>query len=184
MQIGAMIAARAAGNVDEVFAWVFLAMRATINMQTGAIEMRQARGQAQALRCGSGDETREFGHAIVIEGIERAASGVVVEMTGWNRGSNAAWNRFIVETMRDESALLIDNTQPIEHHGFDRLAGGDNTHDGILVGRFINGFSDAELFKHSSHQAQMINDGSPVCLCHEVSFQEKSMQASKNYSKC
>src|ERR1700757_639839 len=52
--------------------------------------------------------------------------------------------------------LLVDKTQTVEHHGFDRMAGGHNTHFRVLLGGPINDFRDAEFFKHARDQTQMI----------------------------
>jgi len=58
--------------------------------------------------------------------------------------------------MGDEVELLVEKTQAVEHHGFDRMAGGHNPHSRVLLGGSINDFRDAEFFKHARDQTQVI----------------------------
>ena len=55
-----------------------------------------------------------------------------------------------------EVELLVEKAQAIEPHGFDRMAGGHNTHFRVLLGRLINDLGDAEFFKHPRDQPQVI----------------------------
>ena len=54
--------------------------------------------------------------------------------------------------MGDEGELLVEKAQTVEHHGFDRMAGGDNPHFRILLRRLINDLRNAEFFKHPRNQ--------------------------------
>jgi len=58
--------------------------------------------------------------------------------------------------MRDEVELLVKKAQTVEHHGFDRIAGGHNPPFRGLLGGSINDFRDAEFFKHARDQTQVI----------------------------
>jgi hypothetical protein len=58
--------------------------------------------------------------------------------------------------MWDEVELLVHKAQTVEHHGFDRMAGGHNPHGRVLLGGSINDFRDAECFKHARDQTQVI----------------------------
>ncbi len=58
--------------------------------------------------------------------------------------------------MWDEIELLIEKAEAIEHHDFDRMAGGHNPHFRVLLGGAINDFRDAEFFKHARDQTQVI----------------------------
>ena len=106
----------------------------------------------------------ECRHPKVIEGIEAACEGVIIEMAGLNAWGNQAQNRLIVEKMGDEVELLVDKTQTVEHHGCDRMAGGHNPHCWVLLGGSINDFRDAEFFKHARDKAQVIQDLRAVLL--------------------
>ena len=62
----------------------------------------------------------------------------------------------MLEKMGDEVELLVNKAQTVEHHGFDRMAGGHNPHFRVLLGGSINDFRDAEFFKHARDQTQVI----------------------------
>jgi hypothetical protein len=79
-----MISTIAVGNVHDLFVRSLLAIIPTINMEAGAIEMREGRGKAQALRSSRGNEAVECRHPKVVEGIEGTAEGVIIEMVGLN----------------------------------------------------------------------------------------------------
>jgi len=52
--------------------------------------------------------------------------------------------------------VLVKKAQTVEHHGFDRMASGDNPHFRVLLGGAINDFRDAEFFTHARDQTQVI----------------------------
>ena len=95
-------------------------------------------------------------HPKVVEGIEGASEGVIIEMAGLNAWGNEARDGLILEKKGDEVELLVDKAEPIEHHGFDCMAGGHNPHFRVLLGGSINDVSDAEFFKHARDQTQVI----------------------------
>ena len=64
----------------------------------------------------------------------------------------------MLEKMGDEGELLVDKAEAVEHHGFDGMASGHNTHCRVLLRRLINDLSNAEFFKHPRDQTQVIQD--------------------------
>src|SRR5262245_47784746 len=96
-------------------------------------EAERARQPQTRGRCG-GNEAVECRHAKVVEGIEGAPEGVIIEMAGLNAWGNEARDGLILEKMGHEVELLVDKPQTVEHHGFDRMAGGYNPHFRVLLG--------------------------------------------------
>jgi len=151
-----MIATRALGDVHDLFVRRLSAVIAAIAMKTRRIEMAERGRQPQTCgRCG-GNEAGECRHPKVVEGIEGAPEGVIIEMARLNAWSNETRERLILEKMGDEVELLVDKAEAVEHHGFDGMAGGHNPHFRILLRCLINNLRDAEFFKHASDQTQMI----------------------------
>jgi hypothetical protein len=77
-------------------------------------------------------------------------------MARLNAWGNAARERLIVEKMGHEVKRLSDKAKAVEHHGLDRMAGGHNPHFRVLLGGSITDVSEAEFFKHSCDQTQVI----------------------------
>ncbi len=112
--------------------------------------------QAQTLGRRGGNEAVECGHPSFIQCIQGTPERVIVEMAGLNAWGNEARDRLILEKMGDEIELLIDKAEAVEHHGFDRMAGGHNPHFRVLLRRLINNLRDTEFFKHPRDQTQVI----------------------------
>src|SRR4030095_4293804 len=67
-----MIPAVPLGDVHDLFFELFVAVVASIDMNTRALQMGNAGGKAQALSGGRGHQAVECGHPIVIEGLQHA----------------------------------------------------------------------------------------------------------------
>ena len=156
-----MIPTIAMGDVHDLFVRSLSAVIAAIDMETRRIEMGERGRQPQTRGRRGGNEAVECRHPIVVEGIEGAPEGVIIEMAGLNAWGNEARDRLILEKMGDEVELLVDKAQTVEHHGFDRMAGGHNPHFRVLLGGLINDLRDAEFFKHARDKAQ--GDLRPAC---------------------
>jgi hypothetical protein len=151
-----MIPTRALGDGHDLFVRRLRAVLPAIDMKTRRIEMAERARQPQTRgRCG-GNEAVECRHPKVGEGIEGAPEGVIIEMAGLNAGGNETGDRLMLEKMRNEVELVVNKAQTVEHHGFDRMASGDNPHFRVLLGGSINDFRDAEFFKHARDQTQVI----------------------------
>ena len=98
----------------------------------------------------------ECGQPRLVQRIEGAPEGGIIEMTGLHAGGNEARERLVLEKMGHEGELLVEKAQTVEHHGFDRMTGGHNPHFRVLLRRLINDLRNAELFKHSRDQTQVI----------------------------
>ena len=96
------------------------------------------------------------GLALVVERIEGPPEGVIIEMAGLHTRGNQARDRFMLEKMRDEGPLLVEKAQPVEHHGFDGMAGSHNPQFRVLLRRLINDLRDAEFCKHACDETQVI----------------------------
>ena len=151
-----MIPTIALGDVHDLFVRRLSAVIPAIDMETRRIEMGERGRQPQTPGRRGGNEAVECRHPKVVEGIEGAPEGVIMEMAGLNAWGNEARDRLILEKMGDEVELLVDKAQTVEHHGFDRMAGGHNPHFRVLLGGSINDFSDAEFCKHARDQTQVI----------------------------
>jgi hypothetical protein len=60
--------------------------------------------------------------------------------------------------LRDEKNDPAREREPVEDHGFDGMAGGDDAHLRVLPGRLVNDLSDAKFVKHACDEAQMSQD--------------------------
>ena len=158
VQVRPMIPTLAVGKVHDLVVGGLSAVRTAINMEAGAIEVCAGGGKAQALGGGGRTEAVECRHAIVVERLQGTPERVIVERTGLNGRRNEPRERCILQEMRHEGALLVDEAQAVEDHGLDRMAGGHNTHARVLLGGFIHALSDAEFFKHPCNQAKVIQD--------------------------
>ena len=126
VEVWAMIAAVAPGNVNHLRVRLLSTVVAAIDMETGAIEMGKHRGKPEAWRRRGRNKTVECRDAIVIEHIQGAAQRVLMEMLGRDPRGNEALRRFILKKPRDEVQLLIHKAQPIKDHRFDRVAPSNN----------------------------------------------------------
>jgi hypothetical protein len=61
-----------------------------------------------------------------------------------------------VEESGDQIQGLIDQPQPIEYHGFDRLTYGEVSHCRVLLGRLIEDGTKAECIEHTSDKAEVV----------------------------
>jgi len=156
VEVGAMIPTLAVGDVHDLFVRRLRAVIPAIDMKTRRIEMVQPACQPQPRGRRGSNEAVECCHPKVVEGIEGAPEGVIIEMAGLNTWGNEARDGLILEKMGHEVELLVDKTQTVEHHGFDRMAGGYNPHFRVLLGGSINDCGDAEFFKHARDQTQVI----------------------------
>jgi hypothetical protein len=77
-------------------------------------------------------------------------------MARLNAGGNEARERLMLEKMGDEIELVVEKAETIEHHGFDRRAGGHNPPFRVLLGGAINDFRDTQFLKHPRDQTQVI----------------------------
>src|SRR5262249_28063031 len=147
VEVWTLIPTVAAGDVNDMLPRLLITVIAAIDMEARTIKMGEGWGQTQTLRRCGGNEAVEFGHANGVQRIERTPERVIVEMACLNARSNEARDRLILEKMRHEVELLIDKAEAVEHHSFDRMAGGHNPHFWVLLGGSINDFSDAEFFE-------------------------------------
>ena len=151
-----MIPTIALGDVHNLFVRSLRAVIAAIDMETRRIEMAERGRQPQTRGGRGGNEAVECRHPKIVEGIEGAPEGVIMEMAGLNAWGKEARERLVLEKMGDEVELLVDKAETVEHHGFDRMAGGHNPHFRVLLRRLINDLGDAEFFKHACDETQVI----------------------------
>src|SRR5919201_423742 len=118
--------------------------------------MAERARQSQTRGRRGGNEAVECCHPKVVEGIEGAPEGVIMEMAGLNAWGNEARDGLIREKMGHEVELLVDKTPTVEHQGFARMAGGHNPHCRVLLSGFVNDLGDAKFFKHACNKAQVI----------------------------
>src|SRR4029453_2266523 len=117
VQVRAMIPTLAVGDVHDLFVRRLRAVRAAIDMKTRRIEMAARARQPQPRSRRGGDEAVEFRHPKVVEGIEGAPEGVIIEMARLNAWSNEPRERLILENMGDEVELLVDKAEAVEPPG-------------------------------------------------------------------
>jgi hypothetical protein len=102
VEVRAMISTIAAGDVHDLFVRRLRAVIPAIDMKTRRIEMAERGRQSHPRGRRGGNEAGEFRHPKVVEGIESAPEGVIIEMARLNAGGNKARDRLILENMGDE----------------------------------------------------------------------------------
>jgi hypothetical protein len=113
-----------------------------------------------------GTAAREGGQPCLVQRIEGAPAGVIMEMTRLHARGNEARERLVLGKMGHEIALLVEKAQTVKHHGFDRMAGGHNPPFRVVLRRLIHDCRDAECCKHARDQTQVISDLRAVRLRH------------------
>ena len=88
VEVRAMIPTIARGDVHDLFVRRPRAVIPAIDMKTRRIEMAERARQPQTRGRGGGNEAVECRHPKVIEGIEGAPEGVIIEMAGLNAWGN------------------------------------------------------------------------------------------------
>jgi hypothetical protein len=158
VEVRAMVPTRALGDVHDLCGRRLSAVRAAIDMQTRRLEMAAPARQPQPRGRRGGHEAIECCHSTVVEGIEGAPEGVIMEMAGLHAWGNEARDGLMLENMGHEGEWLVTKTPTVEHHGFARMAGGDHPHGRVLRGGSIHDCGDAKCFKHARDQTQVIED--------------------------
>jgi hypothetical protein len=95
IEVGAMIATITVGEVHDLFVRNLLAVITAIDMETRRIEMPERGRQPQTPGRRGGNEAVEFRHPSLIQRIEGAPEGVIIEMTGLNAWGNEARGRAV-----------------------------------------------------------------------------------------
>ena len=124
VEVRAMLPTLALGDGHNLFVRRRSAVIPAIDMKTRRSEMGEPAHQPQPRGRRGGNEAVECRHPKVVEGIEGAPEGVLIEMAGLHAGGNEARDGLILEKMGHEVELLVEKTSTVEHHGFDRMAGG------------------------------------------------------------
>jgi len=156
VEVRAMIPTIAMGDVHDLFVRRLRAVLPAIDMQPRRIEMAERARQPQPRGRRGGNEAVECRHPKIVEGIEGAPEGGIMAMAGLKAWGNEAREGLIREKMGHEGELWVEKAQTVEHHGFDRMAGGDKPHFWVWLGSSINDFREAECFQHARDQTQVI----------------------------
>jgi hypothetical protein len=77
-----MIPALPPGDVHDLFSGVFVAVVASIDMNARAIQLATAGRKTQALRSARGHQAVALSDPMGIEGLQRPAKGIIVELFG------------------------------------------------------------------------------------------------------
>jgi hypothetical protein len=154
-EVGAMLPTSALGEGHDRCVRRRRAVIAAIDRETRRLE-RAERGRQPQTRGGrGGNEAVECRPPKIVEGIEGAPAGVIMEMAGLNAWGKEARERLGLEQMGDEVERLVEQAETVEPHGFDRMAGGHNPHGRVLLRRLINDRGDAECCKHAGDETQV-----------------------------
>jgi hypothetical protein len=164
VEVRALIPTGAAGDMHDVLIGLLITLVAAVDRKTRASEMRKAGRKSQALDSGRGNEAGECRPPRVVERIQSTAECVIVAMAGVHAWGNETRERFMLEKMWDEGALLVEKAQTVEYHGLDRMACGDNAHCRVLLGGLVHDLGDAEVFTHARDKAKVIQDLRAVLL--------------------
>jgi hypothetical protein len=156
--VRSMLPAGAPGHVDDRCRGLLVAVVAPIDMNPGAIAMRNAGRKAQARRSGRGHEAGECGHSIAIEGSQGPPEGVIVEWPGSHAGRHQSGGGLVLEDARHEGERLVDTPQAIEPPRVDRFTHGEVPHVRMLWGGLVDHVAKAEVVDHASDKAEVVQD--------------------------
>ena len=151
-----MIPTIALGDVHDLFVRRLSAVITAIDMKTRRIEMAARGRQSQTRGRRGGNEAVEFRHPKVVECIEGAPEGVIIEMAGLNAWGHEAREGGMREKMGHEGERVVEKAQTVEHHGFDRMASRHNAPCRVLLRRLVDDLGDAEFFTHACDKAKVI----------------------------
>ena len=156
--VRALIPTGATGDVQAVLLRLRVTVIPAIDMEAGALERGERWGKPQARGGRSGHAAVECRYPIRLERIQGTATRVIVAMTGVHARSDETRERRMLQKMRPEVELVVDEAQAVADHRLDRMAGGDNPHGRVLLGGVSNDLSDAECFTHPRDSTQGISD--------------------------
>jgi hypothetical protein len=131
---------------------------AAIAMNTRAIEMGQARRQAQALGRGRGPKAVELGAASRLEGISGSTAGVIVALRRSHATRKQAGGRLRLEAARHEAERLIEQPPAIEPHGFDGFPHREVTPCRVVLGGLVENVTQTKFVTHARHTPAMSED--------------------------
>ena len=153
-----MIPAVPPGDVYDLCFGFFGAVVTSIDLKAGALQMAKAGRKPQVLSRGRGKQTLEFSYPIGIQGLQRPAEGIIVQLFGGHAGRDESVGGFILEKPGDEVEGLSDQPSAIEHHGFDGFPHGEVPQFRVLVGGLVDHVAHAECVEHASHKAEVVQD--------------------------
>jgi hypothetical protein len=113
VEVGTMISTIALGDVHDLLRRWLVTVIAPIDMKARAVEVHIGWTQVQTLGGSRRDETVEFGHPRVIEGIQGATERIIVELVGSDAGRNEALGGLILKEAGHQVERLIVNPRPL-----------------------------------------------------------------------
>jgi hypothetical protein len=143
VEVGTMISTIALGDVHDLLRRWLVTVIAPIDMKARAVEVHIGWTQVQTLGGSRRDETVEFGHPRVIEGIQGATERIIVELVGSDAGRNEALGGLILKEAGHQVERLIDKPQAIEHYRFDRFPCREVPHLRVLSGGLVDDVANA-----------------------------------------
>jgi len=156
IQVRPMSSAVAAGDVHTLRLGLLLTVITAVDVNARAIEMHNGRGSSQTFRRGDGHEAVACRHPIVIEGVQGTTERIIIALGGDHAERHEARGGLMREEPGDEGERLIDTSQAIEPHGFDRFPDGEAAHFRVLLGRLVNDIATAKFVKHAHDEAEVI----------------------------
>lgn len=162
VEVRAMIATLALGDVHNLFLGLLVAVGATIDMKARRIEVHRGWTQAQTLGGAHRPETVEFRHPLGIEGIQGPTEGIIIELCGGDAGRNESRGWLMVEEPGDQGERVMDKPQTIEHHRFHGFTHCEVPHFRVLVGGLVEDVANAEFVAHPSDKSQVVQDVAAV----------------------
>jgi hypothetical protein len=161
VEVRSMIPTVTAGDVYDLVRGLIVAVVTLIDMNTGAIAMRNAGRTSQALRSGRGGrghEAEELGHFRDLEGLQGPTDGVIVEWPGSHAGRHQSGGGLVLEDARHEGERLVDTPKSLAHHRVDRFTHGEVQQFRMLLGGVVDRVAHAEFVEHASDKAEVVQD--------------------------
>jgi hypothetical protein len=179
IQVRPMLAAVAAGAVHNRRLGLLLPVITAVDVNARALEMHKGRGSSQTFRRGGGHETVECRHPIGIEGVQGTPERLIIALGGEHAGRHEAGGGLMREAPGDEVERLIDTSQAMAHHGFDRFPDGEVAQFRVLSRRVINDIAQAKCVTHARGEAEVIEGVTAVGLFHQCSSPEEMLPPPK-----
>jgi hypothetical protein len=145
VEVRAVISALAAGDVTDVGVRLLPTKVAAIDVNAGAIEMDNGRGQPQTSDRRGGNETIECGHPILIQCIPGAPESISLEVVGVDLWRQEPVRGIGVQKHRDPVAWVVHKASSLEDHGLDGVPHRHHPALGGLLLGVVDAVAKAEL---------------------------------------
>ncbi len=156
LEVRAMIAPLALGDVHDRSRRLLITGVAPIDMKARTVEMGKTGCQGQPLGGGRRDQAVAFRHSVRLEGRQGSSQGIIIALCRAHAGRHQPSGGLMVEQTGDQIQGVVDKPQPLEDHRFDGLPDGEVPHCWVLLRCLIQNVTNAACIEHASDKAEVL----------------------------